>query len=67
VTAQEFLKRRRTRALSNLAQHSANRLVDQIVPVVEQNCGEADRVAAIALFDVTEGGQHRYAPRPQPL
>jgi hypothetical protein len=51
-------------ALADFTQHPANRLVDQIVFVSEQQLGNRERVVVLALLDVVQRREDRDAPLP---
>ena len=53
--------------LAGEAEVAADGLVDQVVPIVEQQLGEGEDIVQIALLDEVEGGDHGGAALPQHL
>ena len=53
--------------VTDLPQHPADRLVNQVVIIVEQYVGDRQCVREVVAPDVMIGGHHRNAPRPEML
>ena len=64
---EERAQRRPVHTLAHFAQHPADGLVDEVVPIVEQSRSDAQRVVRGPLLDEVEGCEHRDPARPEVL